>query len=130
MLNHPNFLRAVLFADAAASGATGLLMIAGASFLAGLLAVPAALLFEAGVILVPYVALVLWVSTRAAIPVGPVRFIIGLNALWTLASIGLLLSGLIAPNMLGVAFILFQAAAVGLLGLLQYLALARRTVAA
>lgn len=130
MLNHPNFLRTVLFADAAASGATGLLMIGGASVLSGLLALPAGLLLKAGLVLVPYVALVLWVATRAAIPVGPVRFIVGLNALWTLASIGLLLSGLIAPNALGIAFIVFQAAAVGALGLLQYLALGRRPVAA
>lgn len=130
MLNHPNFLRTILFADAAASGATGLLTIVSASFLSGLLAIPAGLLFEAGLILVPYVALVLWVATRAAIPERVVEIVIALNALWTLASIALLLSGLIAPNMLGTAFILMQAAAVGILGFLQYLALARRPLIA
>ena len=78
---HPNFLRYVLIADAAASGATGALMIAGAGFLSGLLALPAGLLFEAGLILVPYVLLVAFVASRQIIPVKPVWFIIACNAL-------------------------------------------------
>lgn len=128
LTRHPEFLRYVLFADAAASGATGALMIAGAGYLSGLLSIPAGLLFEAGLLLVPYVLFVLWTATRRAIPVTPVRLIIACNALWTLGSIVVLL-GWLAPNALGHAFVIFQAGAVGLLGLLQYLGLGGRATA-
>ena len=65
---HPTaFLRNVLLLDAAASGATGLVLIAGAGLLDGLLGLPVALMREAGLILVPYVAFVAWVGTREEI---------------------------------------------------------------
>ncbi|QIG48268.1 hypothetical protein G5V57_11350 [Nordella sp. HKS 07] len=129
LTRHPDFLRYVLFADAVASGATGALMIAGAGFLSGLLAIPGELLFEAGLLLVPYVLFVLWTATRRTIPVAPVWLIIAGNALWTLGSIVVLL-GWLAPNALGHGFVIFQAAAVGLFGLLQFVGLGHRAVAA
>ena len=46
-------LRKVLFADAAISGATGLLMVAGAHFLGALVEVPTPLLNYAGLSLLP-----------------------------------------------------------------------------
>ncbi|HTN97292.1 MAG TPA: hypothetical protein VL101_09960 [Nordella sp.] len=128
LTRHPEFLRYVLIADAVASGATGALMIAGAGFLSGLLSLPGALLFEAGLLLVPYVLFVLWTATRRTIPVKPVWLIIACNTLWTLASV-ILLAGWIAPNALGIAFVILQAATVGLLGFAQYLGLGRRAVA-
>lgn len=128
LTRHPEFLRYVLVADAVASGATGALMIAGAGFLSGLLSISGGLLFEAGLLLVPYVLFVLWTATRQVIPVRPVWLIIACNALWTLGSIILLL-GWIQPNALGHAFVLIQALAVGLLGGLQYVGLGRHTAA-
>lgn len=129
LTRHPEFLRYVLFADVLASGATGALMFAGAGFLSGLLSVPGGLLFEAGLLLVPYVLFVLWTATRRVVPVTPVWLIIACNGFWTLGSVILLL-GWIEPNALGTAFVIFQAAAVGLLGLLQYVGLGRGTAAA
>lgn len=129
LTRHPEFLRYVLIADAVASGATGALMIAGAGFLSGLLSLPGGLLLGAGLLLVPYVLFVLWAGTRNAIPMKPVRFIIACNMLWTLGSI-IALMGWITPNALGVAFVIFQAAAVGIFGLLQYVALGRRPATA
>ena len=67
------FLRYALLADAVASGATGLLMIAGADLLTGLLGLPVALMREAGLLLVPYVALVAYVGTRESISRPAVR---------------------------------------------------------
>jgi hypothetical protein len=130
MFNHPQFLRYVLISDAVASGATGALMILGAGFLSGLLAIPGGLLFEAGLILLPYVLFVAIIASRPVIPAKPVWFIIACNALWTLGSVILLASGLIAPNALGYAFVIMQAAAVALLGELQYVALRRRDIIA
>jgi hypothetical protein len=120
------FLRNVLLIDAAASGATGLLLIAGAGLLDGLLGLPVALMREAGLILVPYVAFVAWVGTRDTIVRGAVWAIIAANALWAVASVGLLVSGLVAPTVLGYAFVLAQAAVVALLGELQFVGLKRQ----
>ncbi len=125
-MNRQNtFLRYALLADAVASGATGLLMIAGADVLTGLLGLPAALMREAGLLLVPYVALVAFVGTRDVIARPAVRAIIGLNVLWVAASIGLLMSGFVAPTLLGYAFVIAQAVAVGLFAELQVIGLRR-----
>ena len=124
------FLRNVLLLDAAASGATAALLIAGAGLLDSLLGLPVALMREAGLILVPYVAFVAWVGTRETIARGAVWAIIATNALWAIASVGLLVSGLVAPTMLGYAFVLAQAAVVALLGELQYGGLKRQTTVA
>jgi hypothetical protein len=113
------FLRRALMLDAVASGATGLLMIAGAGLAEGLLGLPAALLRGAGLILMPYVAFVIYAATRAAIPRPAAWAVIAANALWTGASALLLMSGWVAPTALGYAFVIGQAAVVGLLGELQ-----------
>ena len=76
-----NLLRLALVADAVASGATGLLMFAGAGLLAGLLGLPDELLRYAGDVLL--------------------------------------------PTMLGYAFVLVQAVAVGVLAELQWIGLRR-----
>src|SRR5882724_6246688 len=131
MFRQNNFLRFALLADAAASGATGLLMIAGADLLTGMLALPVALMREAGLLLVPYVALVALVGTRENIPLTAVKAIIALNVLWVLGSVGLLVGGFVAPTALGCAFVIVQAVAVGVLAELQFIGLRRAdTVAA
>ena len=77
------------------------------------------------------VAFVAWVGTRETISRGAVCAIVAANALWALASAGLLVSGLVAPTALGYAFVIAQAVVVALLGELQYVGLRRNgTVAA
>jgi hypothetical protein len=125
-----SFLRTVLLADAIASGATGLLMIAGAGLLDGLLGLPVALLREAGLVLIPYVAFVAYVGTRENIMRGAVWAIIVANAAWALASVALLVSGWIAPTFLGVVFIAMQAAVVAVFGELQFVGLRRSAATA
>jgi hypothetical protein len=124
------FLRRALALDAAASGATALLMIAAASPLGGLLGLPADLLRGAGLVLVPYVALVIYTATRATVSRPAVWSIVVANVLWAAASALLLISGWVAPNGLGYAFVIGQAAVVALLGELQYMGLARRAATA
>jgi hypothetical protein len=127
----PNtFLRYALLADAIASGATGLLLIAGAGVLESLLNIPLALSREAGLVLIPYVAFVATVGTRETIMRGAVWAIIAANAVWALASVALLVSGWIAPNLLGVVFIALQAAVVAVFGELQFVGLRRSALAA
>ena len=125
MSRQNTFLRYALIADAVASGATGLMMIAGADLLTGLLGLPVPLMREAGLLLVPYVALVAFVGTRDAIPFGAVKVIIALNVLWVLGSVGLLAGGFVTPTLLGYAFVIAQAIAVGVLAELQIIGLRR-----
>ena len=123
---HPSpFLRKSLLLDAAASGATAGLLIAGAGLLDGLLGLPVALMREAGLILVPFVAFVAWVGTREEVARGAVWTIIAANALWVAASIGLLVGGWVTPTALGYAFVIAQAAVVALFAELQYAGLKR-----
>ena len=119
------FLRRALILDALASGATGLLMIAGAGLVEGLLGLPAALLRGAGLVLVPYVAFVVYAGTRDTISRSAVWIIIVANVAWAAASALLLVSGWVAPTALGYAFVIAQAVVVALLGELQYMGLRR-----
>jgi hypothetical protein len=117
------FLRRALLLDAAASGLTAALMLVAGGVLEGLLDLPAALLRGAGLVLVPYVTFVAFVATRASIAESAVWVVVATNTLWTIASFALLASGWVAPNRLGVAFVIAQALAVAGLGALQYAAL-------
>ena len=106
------FLRYALLGDALASGATGLLAFAGADALAGLLGLPQPLLRYAGLALLPYGLVVAWLGSRPGVPRGAVWAVVAANVLWAVDSVVLLASGWVAPTMLGVAFVIFQAAAV------------------
>jgi hypothetical protein len=119
------FLRQVLLVDAAVSGSAGLLMAAGAPFLSPLLGLPAGLLFWAGVALFPFVALLVAVARRNEVPRIVIIDIIAINALWVAASLGLLVSGVVAPTPLGYAFVIAQALSVALLAGLQFAGLGR-----
>jgi hypothetical protein len=119
------FLRRALLVDAAASGLTGALMLAGAGMLTDLLGLPAALLRGAGLVLVPYVAFVAIVAARAHISTAAVWAVIACNALWTVASVALVIDGFVTPTALGSVFVIGQAVAVAALGGLQYVALRR-----
>ncbi len=122
------FLRQVLIVDAVVSGAAGLLMAVGAPLLSPLLGLPANLLFWAGVALFPFVALLLAVARRGEASRLVLIDIIAINALWVAASFGLLVSGAVAPTLLGYAFVIAQALAVALLAELQFIGF-RRTAA-
>ena len=123
---HPSlFLRRAILGDAVFSGASAVLLTLGAGALAPLLSLPEALLRETGLFLIAYALLVGWLGTRQAMPKPLVVIVIAGNAAWTLASIALLFSGAVAPNVLGEAFIAAQAIAVGALAELQFVGLRR-----
>lgn len=123
------FLRNVLHADALISGAAGLLMMLGAPLLSPLLELPAQLLFWAGLVLVPFVAMLVVVARRTTVSKLMMIDIIAINALWVVASFGLLLSGVVAPNALGIAFVVAQALAVAVFAELQFIGIRRATAA-
>ena len=113
------YVRNVLALDAATSGLAGIAMIAGAGLISGLTGLPSNLLFWAGVVLLPWTALLVYFARRSAMSRIAMIDIAAINALWVAASIGVLVAGLVSPNMLGVAFVLIQAAAVLLFTVLQ-----------
>ncbi|PSJ53718.1 hypothetical protein [Kumtagia ephedrae] len=119
------FLRNALLLDAVVSGAAAVLMAGGSALLSPLLGLPEPLLFWAGIALVPFVALLVVLSRRPSVPRLLLVDVIGINALWVAASIGLLFTGWVAPTMLGYAFVIAQAAAVALFAELQLVAMRR-----
>lgn len=119
------FLRNALYLDALASGAAGLLMIAGAPLLSPLLALPSSLLVGAGLVLVPFVATLIVVARRSHVSRLALIDILALNAFWVAASFGLLASGLVQPSALGIAFVAAQALVVGAFTVLQFIGLRR-----
>jgi hypothetical protein len=123
------FLRRVLLLDAVATGATGILLLGGTSLLYSLLNLPTALMTYAGIFCVAWAAVVGFSSSRKQLSRNFVWTIVIANAFWTLGSIALLVSGYVAPTMLGYAFVIAQAIVVGVFAELQYVGLNRRAVA-
>jgi len=125
-----SFLRLALIADAAVSGATGLLAFAGAGILDALTGLPTELLRYAGVSLIPYAAIVAYVGTRANVSRAAVWAIVAYNALWSIDSVMLLMSGYVTPSALGAAFVIFQAVVVAAFAGLQVVGLRKEAVTA
>ncbi|MEA2821959.1 MAG: hypothetical protein QOJ86_3963 [Bradyrhizobium sp.] len=125
MINPSLFLRRAIQADAIFSGASAVLLTFGAGEFGPWLNLPEALLRETGLFLIAYAALVGWLGTRQTMPKALVGIVIAGNAAWTLASVALLFSGAVTPNLPGEAFVAIQAIAVGALAELQYIGLRR-----
>jgi hypothetical protein len=125
-----SLLRRVLVVDAVTSGAMGVAMIAFAELFASLLQLPVELVSEAGIVLLPFAAFVGFVASRPEPTRIAVWIIIALNAVWVVDSIMLLFSGWVAPNGLGYAVVIAQAAAVLVLADLEYMGLKRSTALA
>jgi hypothetical protein len=121
MIHPSTFLSRALLADAIFSGVSAIGLTLGAGLLAPFLSLPEALLRETGLFLIAYAALVGWLGTRSSVPKALVLVLIAGNAAWTLASIALLFSGAVAPNLLGEIVVVAQAVATGVFAELQYI---------
>lgn len=120
---HTLFLRRVLLVDAGTSLATGLLMLLGAGMLESQLGLPEMLLRAAGMVLLPFAAFVAWLGRRPSPSRAAVWGVIACNSAWVAGSILLLWLELGTSNTLGSAFLIVQAAAVGVLAELEYFGL-------
>lgn len=118
-------LRTALRIDALASGLIGLVLLIDSAPLSRLLNLPASLLLGAGAVLAVYAVGLVWLQRSARLSRPAAWTVVVLNALWLVASIGLLLVGWIKPNLLGVAFVIAQAAAVLVFAEMQYFGLKR-----
>ncbi|MGL4260399.1 MAG: hypothetical protein ACRCTX_02180 [Afipia sp.] len=130
---HPSlFLRRALQIDAVFSGAAALMLVFGAGFFASLLNLPEAFLRNTGLVLVVFTLGVGYLASREMMSKTAVWAVIVINAIWTIDSIVLLASGWLSPNLLGQAFIVMQAIAVGVFAELEFIGLRKSasTVAA
>lgn len=118
-------LRTALAIDAVLSGLSGLLMLVDAAPLGVVFGLPTELLRYAGLALLPWAAVVGWLSLQATVSRRAVWTVIGLNGLWALDCALVLVSGAVAPTGLGIAFVIVQVIAVGGLAELQWLGLRR-----
>jgi len=125
MINPSSFLSRALLADAVFSGVSAVGLTLGAGALAPFLSLPEALLRETGLFLIAYTALVGWLSTRQSVPRSLVLLVVVGNAAWTLASIALLFSGAVNPNLTGEIIVVAQAITTGVFAELQYIGLRR-----
>lgn len=123
MINPSLFLRRALQADAIFSGAAALMLVFGAGLLASLLNLPETFLRSTGLVLVVFVLGVGYLASRDMMSKAAVWTVIAVNAIWTIDSFILLISGWLAPNLLGQAFIVMQAVAVGVFAELQLIGL-------
>jgi CDP-diglyceride synthetase len=120
-----DFLRRALLVDAAITGATAVMLVAGAPILQDLLGLQPALLRGAGLSLIPFTALLLYLLRADPLPRGAVWFVVACNAIWALDSIALLFTGWVDPTGIGQAFVVFQALVVAGFAEMQYLGLRR-----
>jgi hypothetical protein len=125
MIHPSTFLSRALQADAIFSGISAAGLTLGAGLLAPFLNLPEALLRETGLFLIAYAAFVGWLGTRSSLLKALVIFVVVGNAAWTLASITLLFSGAVTPNLLGEVTVVAQAIATGVFAELQYIGLRR-----
>ncbi len=119
VLRSSSLLKYALLGDALASGAMGLLLVAAAAPLSGLLGLPESLLRLAGASLLPFAAIVAWIGTRPEPPRAAVWAVVAYNALWAVESFALLLFGWYTPNALGIAFVVVQALVVAVFAEMQ-----------
>lgn len=129
MIQSSPFLRRALLADAVFSSVSAVVMTLDAGALAPFLNLPEVLLRETGLFLIAYAAPVGWLWSRPSVPKPLVMIVIAGNAAWTLASIALLFSGMVAPNLAGEIVVVAQAIATGVLAELQYVGLRKSTAA-
>jgi hypothetical protein len=113
------FLRRTLLADATTCAGVGALMSVTSASLQGLTGLPAWLLITAGLVLLPYAALLAWTASRGSVPRAAVRAAICLNIAW--AAVCALLPALgFDPTLFGVAFLAIQILTVSVFAALEF----------
>ena len=116
-------LRTLLRFDAATCSLMGLLLVLCVGPIAALTALPSALLFGAGILLLMIAGYMAAISLPRRIPPLAARIVVLGNGSWIIASVSILAIGVVAPNAIGIAFVLAQAAAVALLTVLEHRAM-------
>jgi hypothetical protein len=123
------FLKNALIADAVASGAVAVLHLARPQAVVGLLNLPDALLQGTGVFMVGYVLMLAALAACRTLWRPLALFVVAGNVLWALASIDILVLGMVQPSALGAGYVVAQAVATLGLAWLQYIGLKKSPAA-
>lgn len=123
-------LRKALALDAVACAGMGLLLATAAGPLAAPFGLPESLLRGAGFVLLPCALLLGVFASRMVLPRLAIYAVIGINLVWIVDSIAILLMGWFAPTGLGIAFVLAQAAAVAIVTELEVIGFRRSSAQA
>ncbi len=111
-------LKIAFVADAAACGGTAALQLIAPQFLSQQLALPSPLLIGTGLFLALYAVSLLFLATCRSLWKPLVWAIIAGNVGWAAITLDLVVTGMIAPNGLGLAYLAVQSLTVlGLAGL-------------
>lgn len=117
---HPSrLLRGGLTVDALGSGAVALLQLAATDALGERLQLPHALLWQTGLFMVAYVAMLAVMARAARLPVPLVLLVVVGNLGWAAGCLWVAAGTWLAPTGLGVAWLVFQALAVTAFAALQ-----------
>ena len=119
----PNFLRRVLWADAAAGAASSLIHLLGAGLLGQVLGLPHGVLAMSGVGLLLFVAAATYLAMCDPIPRGLVSMLIAGNWAWVGACVVVFLMNASTMTALGQAYLVVHALAVAALAELEWFGL-------
>ena len=99
-----SYLKKAIAADAVISGAAGVAMMVGSTFLPGLLGLPAELLFWAGLALAPFVIELVIILRMKQVAPGLIWALIAINIAWVAASIFVAFGPTFTPTLFGKIF--------------------------
>ena len=122
---HPQFLRRVLWADAAAGAVSSLLHMLGAEALAPLLGLPQGLIALSGVALIVFVAFAAWLAFCDPIARSAVSVLIAGNFAWVGGCAVVFLMHASTATPMGQAYLIVHALAVAALAELEWFGLRR-----
>ncbi len=105
-------LQTILKFDSATCVLMGALLVSASGLVAGVTAIPANLLFWAGLLLLPVAAFMAVLAGTVSVPALGTYLVIGGNLLWIAASLALPVAGVISPNVFGWILVLGQAVVV------------------
>jgi len=105
-------LQTILKLDSATCALMGALLVSASGLVAGITAIPADLLFWAGLLLFPIAAFMAVLAGTVSVPSLGTYLVIGGNVLWIVASLALPVTGIISPNVFGWILVLGQAVVV------------------
>lgn len=105
-------LQTILKLDSATCALMGALLVSASGLVAGVTAIPADLLFWAGLLLLPIAAFMAVLAGTVSVPSLGTCLVIGGNVLWIAASLALPVTGIISPNVFGWILVLGQAVVV------------------
>ncbi|HEX5684187.1 MAG TPA: hypothetical protein VFY73_09135 [Ideonella sp.] len=119
------FLRNVLRVDAVLSGLTALALMADADQLAAWTGLPAAVLTGIGVALLPWTALLAWLSGRTLVATAAVGAVVALNFVWMLDCAMAAFGAFGSPLGLGIAMLTVQAVGTFVIAELEWIGMRR-----